>query len=535
MTKVAIYARVSTQEQASEGTSLDHQREQLKAYCESQEWQVVKTYVDAGFTGKDGQRPELKRLLSDSKLRPFQKVVVYKLDRLARKLRLLLELEELLKANQVWLCSMKEQCDTSTHIGRMIFQILGIVSEWERETIIERTRSGRLQRYKAGCWAGGKPLYGYSYDANTKKLTIKEAEATIVRRIFKEYNAGKSMADLTNMLNGERIPPRYSTGKGWRMSAIRDILINPAYKGTQYVNHHLHSSKLSSEKPPGAIEIRIPGIVTEDLWYGAQEHRRNNKHMQIFPSGSRLLQGLVMCGICGYYFRSQSTRNRKTYECRGRLKYVHIDGSRRCTAPIISAEWLEQEVWQRIEAILNDPNKLELLLKETIDKLQDREQELSTRIRPIDKQLLQVREKKARLMDEYVMHNMDPNKFKEYQHSLQQEEARLKSMRTEVDPAQIEELQRTKGLLKFWQSQLKTMVWNTEDEDGQKVRIIDSPHLNILKVVGLENKDINMNFPTTKRQLLDLLQTQLVVFEDRIEVKAIFPIEPLGHQLCAST
>ena len=133
------------------------------------------------------------------------------------------------------------------------------------------------------------------------------------------------------------------------------------------------------------------------------------------------------------------------------------------------------------------------------------------------------------------MHNMDPNKFKEYQHSLQQEEARLKSMRTEVDPAQIEELQRTKGLLKFWQSQLKTMVWNTEDEDGQKVRIIDSPHLNILKVVGLENKDINMNFPTTKRQLLDLLQTQLVVFEDRIEVKAIFPIEPLGHQLCAST
>lgn len=535
MTKVAIYARVSTEEQANEGTSLDHQHEQLKAYCESQEWQIVETYVDAGFTGKDGQRPELKHLLSDAKLGLFQKVVIYKLDRLARNLRLLLELEEILKANQVCLCSMKEQCDTSTHIGRMIFQVLGIVGEWERETIIERTKAGRIQRYKAGCWAGGKPLYGYSYNPNTKKLVINEAEAAVVRRIFNEYNAGKSMAGMADMLNEERIPSRYRSAKGWRMSAVRDILIHPAYKGTQYVNHHLHSSKLSSEKPPGTIEIKIPRIITDDLWYGVQEHRKNNKHMETLPSESRLLQGLVMCGICGYHFRSQSTRSRKTYECRGRLKYAHIDGSPRCTAPIINAEWLEDEVWQRIEAILNDPNKLEQLLKDTIEKLQDHEQELSTRIRPIDEQLSQIQERKARLMDEYITLNMNPNKFKEYQHTLQQEEDRLKSMRTEVDPAQIEELQRTKGLLKFWQSQLGAMTWDTESEDGRKIRIVDKPHFNVLTVVGLEDKDINISFPTTKRQLLDLLQVRLMVFEDRVEMKAIFPIEPLRHQLCAST
>ena len=535
MVKVAVYARVSTEEQANEGTSLDHQREQLKAYCESQEWQIAETYVDAGFTGKDGQRPELKHLLSDAKLGLFQKIVIYKLDRLARNLRLLLELEEIFKTNQVCLCSMREQCDTSTNIGRMIFQVLGMVSEWERDTIIERTKSGRLQRYKAGCWAGGKPLYGYSYNPNTKKLVINEAEVAVVRRIYNEYNAGKSMARIADMLNEERIPSRYSTSKGWRMSAIRDILINPAYKGTQYVNHHLHSSKLSDEKPPGAIEIKIPRIVTDDLWYGAQEHRRNNRHMQTMPSGSRLLQGLVMCGICGYHFRSQTTRNRKTYECRGRLKYVHIDGSPRCTAPIISAEWLEEEVWKRIEAVLNDPNQLELLLKDTIERLQAREKELSIRIQPLNEHLRQIQEKKARLMDEYVVHNMEPGKYKEYQHSLQQEEDRLRSMRAEVDPAQIEELKRTKGLLRFWQSQVEAMAWDTESEDGQKVRIVDTPHLNVLKVVGLEDKDMNLDFPTTRRQLLDLLQTKLVVFEDRVEVKAIFPIEPIRHQLCTST
>lgn len=535
MVKVAVYARVSTQEQASEGTSLEHQCEQLKIYCQSQEWQVVGAYVDPGYTGKDADRPGLKHLLSNAKLGLFQKVAVYKLDRLARKLRLLLEMEETLKDCGVYLYSLKDQVDTSTAIGRTVFQVLGLVSEWERETIIDRTRSGRISRYKAGCWAGGKPLYGYSYNPNTKKLVINEAEAAVVRRIFNEYNAGKSMSRIADMLNEERIPSRYSTAKGWRMSAIRDIIIHPAYKGTQYVNHHLHSSRLLDEKPPGAIEINIPKIVTEDLWYGAQEHRKNNKHMQTLPSGSRLLQGLVKCGICGYHFRSQSTRNRKTYECRGRLKYVHIDGSSRCTAPIINAEWLEQEVWQRIEAILNDPNKLEPLLQDTIEKLQARERELTTRIRPINEQLSEIHKKKARLIDEYVTLNMDPGKYKEYKHSLQQEEDRLKSMQAEVDPAQIEELQRTKGLLKFWQTQLEAMAWDTETEDGKKVRIVDTPHLNVLRIVGLDEQDMNLDFPTTRRQLLDLLQTKLVVFEDRVEVKAIFPIEPVRHQLCTST
>jgi site-specific DNA recombinase len=533
--KVAVYARVSTQEQASEGTSLEHQCEQLKVYCQSQEWQVVGIYIDPGYTGKDADRPRLKRLMSNAKAGLFQKVAVYKLDRLARKLRLLLELEETLKDCGVYLYSLKDQVDTSTAIGRTVFQVLGLVSEWERETIIERTRAGRINRYMAGCWGGGKCLYGYSYNPDTKKLVINEAEATVVRRIFNEYNAGKSMVRIADMLNEGRIPSRYSTAKGWRMSAIRDILVHPGYKGTQYVNHHIHSSKLSDKKPPGAIEISIPKIVTEDQWHGAQEHRKNNRHVQTMPSGSRLLQGLVMCGICGYYFRSQSTRNRKTYECRGRLKYVHIDGSLRCTAPIINAEWLEEEVWRRIEAILNDPNRLEPLLKDTIEKLLAHEEELAIRIRPINEQLLEIQQKKARLADDYVAQNMDPDKYNEYKRNFQQEEDRLKLMQAEVDPAQIEELQRTRGLLRFWQSQVEAMAWNTESEAGQKVRIVDTPHLNVLRIVGLENKDINLDFPTTKRQLLDLLQTQVVVFEDRVEVKATVSIEPIKHQLCAST
>ena len=181
------------QEQALEGTSLDFQDSQLTAYCQLQGWTIINSYTDPGYSGKDGNRPGLERLLSDAKIGLFDKVVVYKLDRLARNLRLLLDIEQKLRGYGVSLTSVKESVDTSTGTGKMVFQMFGMIAEWERETIIERTRNGRLQRYKDGCWAGGKVPYGYAYDKTTKKLVINEAEARIVRRIFSEYSEGKTL------------------------------------------------------------------------------------------------------------------------------------------------------------------------------------------------------------------------------------------------------------------------------------------------------------------------------------------------------
>jgi len=143
--RVVTYARVSTTEQASEGTSLDFQASQLTGYCQLQGWTVVNSYIDGGFTGKDGERPGLQRLLTDAKLGLFDKMVVFKLDRLARSLSLLLEIEKTLKEHGITLISMKESVDTSTGTGKMIFQMFGMVSEWERSAIVERTRNGKLQ------------------------------------------------------------------------------------------------------------------------------------------------------------------------------------------------------------------------------------------------------------------------------------------------------------------------------------------------------------------------------------------------------
>jgi len=94
-----------------------------------------------------------------------------------------------------------------------------------------------------------------------------------------------------------------------------------------------------------------------------------------------------------------------------------------------------------------------------------------------------------------------------------------------------------RGVLRFWTSQLQSMAWNTETEDGSRVRVVDKPHRIALQIVRFEDQDISkvMGFPSTRRLLLDKLQVRVVVYYDRIEVKAIFPIETINCQLCTPT
>lgn len=538
LVKVAIYTRVSTQEQATTGTSLNHQLDQLKRQCQSNGWQITEIYEDRGYSGKDGERPRLKRMLADAKLGLFSKVLVYKMDRLARSLRLLLEIEEKLNKADVSFYSVGEILDSSTTSGRHFIQMLGMVGEWEREAIIERTKSGRIQRYKEGKWAGGRPAYGYNYDKDTKKLVIDEEEAKVVRRIFKLYSSGKSLCSIATTLNTEHVPTRRKGGKGWRSTAIRSILLNTAYKGKLLVNRYNKSGDANNEDTNQVIEIPVPPIITdENEWNLAQQHLAGNKALHPTSDRRWLLQGLIKCGSCGLNYRAENNHRRRYYSCRGKLKIRHLDGSARCKSRMLKADWLEAEVWQRIETLINDPNKLKPLLKEAVDSLRNRAEDMEAKIRPVNSQLAEIAIKKAKLAEQWVQSNMNQEKYQELKRSLDEEEARLKSIRNANDPAELEELETTLGFLHFWESQLQAMAWNTENEDGTMVRLVDGPHQAALKVVALEDTDLGtmMRFPASRRELLDRLQVRLVVNDDRVEVKALFPIEPIYCQEFAST
>jgi len=375
------------------------------------------------------------------------------------------------------------------------------------------------------------------YDKDTKKLVINKEQAAVIKRIYQLYSNGKSMSYISDLLNGEKVPLHSMKSKAWRPSSIRNIIVNPTYIGTQYVNHHVHISQLMDKMPKDAIKIKVPRIVSSAVWQSADDHRKHHKHLQPQKKEPSLLQGLIMCGVCGYAFMVQGISTRKAYGCRGRLKANHPDGSPKCTVPPIEADWLEREVWSRIEEIIDDPNKLKSVLDKTIESLKNRDVELSAKIRSVNDELARIQAQKARLAEEWVVMSMDPAKCREMQRSLEREEARLNSIKSHIDPTQIEELERTRGLLRFWEGQANSMVWNTENEDGSMIRLVDKPHRTVLALINAEDKDVSdaVQFPAVKRELLDMLQVRLVVYEDRVEVKSIFPIEKISRQLCTSS
>jgi hypothetical protein len=128
-------------------------------------------------------------------------------------------------------------------------------------------------------------------------------------------------------------------------------------------------------------------------------------------------------------------------------------------------------------------------------------------------------------------------RFNELKDKLDKEEARIRTLRTEIDPPQINDLETTRGALHFWENQLQSMAWNTENEEGSMVRLVNQPHQVALKVVSFEDKELSktLGFPASRRELLDKLQMKLVVFNDRIEVNGLFPIQPIDIQSLAST
>ena len=135
------------------------------------------------------------------------------------------------------------------------------------------------------------------------------------------------------------------------------------------------------------------------------------------------------------------------------------------------------------------------------------------------------------------MMSMDPAKCREIHRSLEREETRLNSIKSHIDPTQIEELERTRGWLRFWEGQVNSMAWNPENEDGSMVRLVDIPHRSTKALVNSENKDISdiVHFPAGKRGFLDVLQMRLVAYEDRVEVNSIFPKEIISRLLCTSS
>ena len=180
----AIYVRVSTQEQAKEGLSIDAQIDKCRAFCQARDWKVFKIYKDAGFSAGSLNRPALELLLRDAQEKKFKIILVHKIDRFSRKLKDLIMILEELKDKEINFTSVTEQIDTTSAMGEAFFQIIGVFAQLERGMVRERVEMAFDRKVKFGEALFRAP-YGYVYQ--NKKLVPDPENSAKIREIFEMW------------------------------------------------------------------------------------------------------------------------------------------------------------------------------------------------------------------------------------------------------------------------------------------------------------------------------------------------------------
>jgi DNA invertase Pin-like site-specific DNA recombinase len=217
------YARVSTNEQADYGVSLEAQEARIRAYCDAQTWTCIEVVRDDGASAKDLKRPGMARVLGELPRadRRFGAVVFTKLDRLTRSVRDLGALSELLRRHEVALVSIQENVDTATATGKLFHVVIAAISEWERDVIGERTREALAHKRRRGERAGPVP-YGYDLASDGRRVTPNATEQAVLAAVAASREKGESYALIADSLNAERVPTKH--GGRWYAATVRSVL-----------------------------------------------------------------------------------------------------------------------------------------------------------------------------------------------------------------------------------------------------------------------------------------------------------------------
>jgi site-specific DNA recombinase len=289
--RTGIYLRVSTEEQATEGYSIDAQKHRLTQFAQINDWTISDYYIDEGISAKNTQRPELQRMLSDIKYKKIDVVLVYKLDRLTRSVSDLFTLLDYFDKHNCKFKSATEIFDTTSAIGRLFITIVGAMAQWERENLGERVKMGMEQKAREGKLSK-KDIFGYTR-INGHTFEINPDEAEIVRLIFNKYiNENKGMDSIAKELN-----ETHRHIKNWIGTSISYILKNQMYIGNLYFNKR-QTGKIKTD--PILIPNIYPVIIEKDVFNKAQ---KLIKQRNIVGASSAtkpyIFSTLLRCARCG--------------------------------------------------------------------------------------------------------------------------------------------------------------------------------------------------------------------------------------------
>jgi site-specific DNA recombinase len=434
---VAIYARVSSDRQARDntiGSQLAALRQRVTHDgCTSSD---ALCFADDGCSGSTLQRPQLERLRDAAASGLFDRLYVHSPDRLARRQAHQALLLEELKRVGVEVVFLNRAIGVSAE-DELLVQVQGVIAEYERAKIQERSRRGKRHAAQRGAVSVfSQAPYGYRYvpksPTTPARWEIISDEAMVVQNVFAWVAHERcSIREVCRRLKKQRISTR-SGRRDWEPATIGGILRNPAYTGQAAYGKtrvgerrpRLRPQRGRPEVPrrPGVcyarpaeewIRVAVPALIATDLFETvAEQLRENRQRYRVRQRGcGHLLQGLVVCQNCGYACYGQSAqsgtgRSHGYYRCIGTDRR-RGDGQRLCQMPTVPLTPLESAVWADVRSLLSDPSRIQA----EYDRRLKEQSPLSPQQQQLDERRQRVQRGVTRLIDAYTDGLLDKAEF----------------------------------------------------------------------------------------------------------------------------
>jgi len=371
--KAIIYLRVSTEEQAEKGFSLQAQRDECLKKAKELGCIEIMEYCDEGVSGSLLERPMLLNSLEEMKERSIDYFICFDPSRLSRNVSHQLILIDNIKKSGVKLIFAQSSYEDTAE-GRFQLTIMAAVDEYERARLKIRTELGKRTKANQKLLTHNPNIYGYRFDKESDTLSIYEEQAGIVRQIFDwMLYEGMGPASIADRLNEIGIPSM--RGKQWSRVSTNRVLNNYSYTGTLYIRRYdtrdysLNKYKKKNEKshiiekPKDQwIAIEIPSIIDEDTWQKTKKIL--NKSKRLFKNRSKyeyLLTGILRCGDCGGTMYGKTSSGKTYYCCINKYNYK-LEAVRRCNSRLLNAEKLEKQVWNKVKACFLNKKEVEKAL-----------------------------------------------------------------------------------------------------------------------------------------------------------------------------
>ena len=451
MRKIAIYCRVSTEEQAKnkEG-SITSQVQRLnmkvneKNSYENGKWgKVVSIYKDEAYSGKNTDRPEFQRMLADARRKRVNTILVTELSRLSRSVTDFLNFIKELEDHGCDFICLQYDFDTTSPAGKVFMTIIIALAQFERELTAERIKNNFHARALRGLSNGGTPFLGYDKDpSNSGILIVNKDEALTVREIFDYFITVGKISEVVEWLNkkGQRNKcwvgkdGKAHGGKNFAHDSVWRILTNPAYIGKREVNkmnRDKDPKELKPEEQYQLVNASWEPIVDESLFKKTQEKLNWNKKTRMAPSHDFILSGLLICDECGKPLFGQAANGRN-----GKYHYYGHKGKSQCRVHRYPAIPLEKLIKRQIFSFLNNNSMNEQFKQAVVELSRLRPQTARDLLKLKNKEIERLKGDVNKLMD-LVTHHQIAKGLDSLLERLQQSEEQLK--RLEVDRESLEQ------------------------------------------------------------------------------------------------